>query len=320
MTIQLDDVKKYFPVVKRGLLGEGKFFLKAVDGVSFAIQEGQTVGLIGESGCGKTTVSKLILRLETPTGGAVCFRGKDIQSLSNEEVKQYRRSVQAVFQNPYTSLDSRMRIGDAIAEPIIVNSLMSRKAIQARVTEVLQQVGLAVGSASLYPHEFSGGQRQRIAIARALASNPSFIILDEPVSALDVSIRAQILNLLKGLQEELGVGYLLIAHDLALTIHLSHWIEVLYSGKVMESIAGGELYHNALHPYTKSLLKATVPTRSRGQNERFLLPGEVPDPINPHRGCRFHPRCTYKMPKCHEEEPLLKAEADKHAVRCHLYE
>lgn len=319
MSIQVRDVKKYFPTERRGFFGRKKIFLKAIDGVSFDIEIGRTTGLIGESGCGKTTVAKLILGLERPTAGAIYFKGRNAQSLSRAELKEYRRSVQAVFQNPYGSLDPRMRVKDTIAEPLLYNFSLSRQAVQARVIEVLQQVGLGADSANLYPHEFSGGQRQRIALARALASKPSFIILDEPVSALDVSIRGQIMNLFKSLQDELGIGYLLIAHDVGLTIHLSERIEVLYSGMVLESIASDELYHNALHPYTKALLRSASPARLKEQKERLILPGEVPDPLDPPPGCRFHPRCPYKMPKCSVEEPLLKPVESRHAVRCYLY-
>lgn len=316
MGIELTDLKKYYAV--RGFLK--RTLLKAVDGISFTILEGKTVALIGESGCGKTTTAKLILRLETPTGGTIRFDGMDIQSLSGANLAEYRRSIQAVFQNPYASLNPRMRVRDAVAEPIVVNRLMSVNETHDRVAEVLRQVGLGADSASLYPHEFSGGQRQRIAVARALASNPRFIILDEPVSALDVSIRAQIMNLLKSLQEELGLGYLLIAHDLATAIHLSHHIKIIYSGKVVESISAGELYHSALHPYTKALLRAASPAELRQERQDFILHGEVPDPLNVPPGCRFHPRCPKKIPKCSTEEPLLKPVANEHAVRCHLYE
>jgi oligopeptide/dipeptide ABC transporter ATP-binding protein len=319
MAIELMNVKKHYLVRAGGLLTWRATVLRAVDGVTFTIQEGKTTALIGESGCGKTTIAKLILRLETPTNGKVYFDGKDIQFLKREEVAKYRRSAQAVFQNPYASLNPRMRIGDTIAEPAVANRLMSRKEVQERVVEVLRQVGLGNDSAYLYPHEFSGGQRQRIAIARALASSPRFIVLDEPVSALDVSIRAQIMNLLKGLQGDLGLGYLLIAHDLATAVYLSDWIEIIYAGKVVETLSAGELYHGAVHPYTKALLRAASPAGLRNAGGDSILHGEIPDPLNLPPGCAFHPRCPFKMPKCSKDEPLLKIGVNKQAVRCHLF-
>jgi oligopeptide transport system ATP-binding protein len=319
MNIELMDLKKYYPEMEKGLLTWRAKLLRAVDGVTFTIREGETVALIGESGCGKSTIAKLILRLETPTGGMVRFGGKNIQSLRRAEVEEYRRSIQAVFQNPYASLNPRMKVRDAIGEPIVVNRLMSKKEVSSRVAEVLRQVGLGADSASLYPHEFSGGQRQRIAVARALASNPRFIILDEPVSALDISIRAQIMNLLKSLQEEVGVGYLLIAHDLPTAIYLSHRIEIIYAGKVMESVFAGEICQGSLHPYTKALLRTASLAQLRQGGEDFILHGEVPDPIKLLPGCRFHPRCPNKMDKCSKDEPLLKSVGNGHAVRCHFF-
>lgn len=317
MDIVLTDVKKHYAVRVGGLLRT--ILLKAVDGITFTIREGETVALIGESGCGKTTTAKLILGLETPTNGTIRFNGKDIQLMTRAERREYRRSVQAVFQNPYASLNPRMRVKDTIAEPIVANRLMSGKEVYDRVVEVLGQVGMGAESLSLFPHEFSGGQRQRIAVARALASKSRFIVLDEPVSALDVSIRAQIMNLLKSLQEELGVGYLLIAHNLATSIHMSHRVEILYSGKIVERLPADKLYEGGLHPYTKTLIKAASPARLRAQEEHFILPGEVPDPLNQPLGCRFYPRCPNKMPKCCTDEPLLKRVGDEHAVRCHLF-
>jgi len=314
----LVDLSKYYRLRAGVSLNWRGGFLKAVDGVTLKIQEGKSIALVGESGCGKTTIAKLVLKLEMPTKGRILFDGKDIKYLSKAENAEYRVSIQAVFQNPYASLNPRMRIGDAIAEPIMANKILPGDKARERVIEVVKQVGLPPDSVSYYPHEFSGGQRQRVAVARALVTKPRFVVLDEPVSALDVSIRAQIMNLLKRLQEELGLGYLLISHDLATSVHLSHWVVVIYAGKVVEILTSTELYHDALHPYTRALLNAASPERLRAQDEDFVLPGEVPDPLNPPAGCRFHPRCSYQEPRCHTDEPPLQVVSDTHSVRCHL--
>ena len=313
------DLKKHFPVTKGIAFMRQIGAIKAVEGISFTINRGETFGLVGESGCGKTTTAKLILLLETITSGSIIFDGKDITQLSPSELREYRSSVQAVFQDPFSSLSPRMRVGGIVAEPIVVNNALPRREIKERVAELLGVVGLRSDGADLYPHEFSGGQRQRIAVARALSLNPSLIVLDEPVSALDVSIRAQIMNLLHDIQREFGVTYLLIAHDLAVVKHMSNRIGVMYLGKLVEVADSEELYFNPLHPYTQALLSAALPSYPDDQRERSVLPGEVPSPLNPPTGCSLHPRCPFKKPICSEEEPVLKEAAPGHEVACHLY-
>ena len=315
--LEARDLKKHFPVTKGLILMKQIGAIKAVDGIDFTINQGETFGLVGESGCGKTTTARLILLLEKITSGTVLYDGKDITQLSRDELKQYRASVQAIFQDPFSSLSPRMRVGDIIAEPIIVNDVIPRKAVKERITELLTMVGLRSDGAELYPHEFSGGQRQRIATARALASNPKLIILDEPVSALDVSIRAQIMNLLYDIQQKTGVTYLLIAHDLAVVKHMSNRIGVMYLGKIVEMAEGEELYLHPVHPYTQALLSAALPSHPDLQREEIILPGEVPSPLNPPPGCRFHPRCFNAKPICSEEEPPLKEVTSGHFVACH---
>jgi oligopeptide transport system ATP-binding protein len=317
--LELRELKKHFPVTSGILLQETIGWVKAVDGVSYALETGKTLGLVGESGCGKTTTLKLILMLETPTSGSVLFRGRDIQSLDSQGLKAYRRSVQAVFQDPYSSLNPRLRIGDTIAEPLVVNEHPSKAKVKGRVQELLNLVGLRPSAATLFPHEFSGGQRQRIAIARALALNPSLIVLDEPVSALDVSIRAQIMNLLQDLQQQFGLSYFFIAHDLAAVLHLSTTIVVMYLGKVVEIATSEALRTRPLHPYTQALFSAALPAHPDEQRDEIILTGEVPSPLNPPGGCRFHPRCPFAKPVCSEVEPALQAVANGHQVACHLY-
>jgi oligopeptide/dipeptide ABC transporter ATP-binding protein len=317
--LELHDVKKHFPVTKGIIVQETIGLVKAVDGVSYTIGAGETLGLVGESGCGKTTTSKLILMLEKPTGGAIVFEGRDIHSLEGRDLKEYRRSVQAVFQDPYSSLNPRIRIGRTITEPLVVNESLSKAQVQERARELLDLVGLSPRASDLFPHEFSGGQRQRIAIARALALNPKLIILDEPVSALDVSIRAQIMNLLQDLQRQFGVSYLLIAHDLAAVLHLSTTIIVMYLGKVVETASSEALRTQPLHPYTQALFSAALPAHPDEQREEIILSGEIPTPLNPPAGCRFHPRCPFAKPICSEVEPVLKPMTNGHRVACHLY-
>jgi oligopeptide/dipeptide ABC transporter ATP-binding protein len=317
--LELRELTKHFPVMKGVIFQKPIGWVKAVDGVSYTIGAGETLGLVGESGCGKTTTSKLILLLEKPTRGAIIFRGRDIQTLQGNELKTYRRGVQAVFQDPFSSLNPRIRVGDIIAEPVVVNESMPKAQIQERVQELLRLVGLSPSAANLFPHEFSGGQRQRIAIARALSLNPSLIVLDEPVSALDVSIRAQIMNLLQDLQQRFGLSYLLIAHDLAAVLHLSTNIAVMYLGKIVEFGTSDELRYKPLHPYTQALFSAALPSHPDEEREEVVITGEVPSPLNPPAGCRFHPRCPFAKPVCSEVEPVLRSATNGHQVACHLY-
>jgi oligopeptide/dipeptide ABC transporter ATP-binding protein len=317
--LQVRELKKFFPVTAGLLFSQVRGWVKAVDGVSFGIRRGETFGLVGESGCGKTTTARTILLLEQPTAGSLSFLDRDITALRGQALKAHRASVQAVFQDPYSSLDPRKRVGSIVAEPLTVNRALPRRAIPLRVTELLQQVGLAPMSARLYPHEFSGGQRQRIAIARAMALNPSLIVLDEPVSALDVSIRAQIMNLLKVLQEQLGLTYLLIAHHLATVRYMSTTVGVMYLGRIVETAGAEELFARPLHPYTQALVSAALPAHPDVQREEIILSGEVPSPLHVPSGCRFHPRCPRAMPSCSEVDPVLREVASGHQVACHLY-
>ncbi len=317
--MRAEKLKKYFPVTKGLIMMKTIGYVQAVDEVNFSVNEGETLGLVGESGCGKTTTAKLILRLEQPTGGRVLLNGKDIQTFSGEELKDYRTQVQAVFQDPWSSLSPRMRVRDIVAEALVVNRRVSRREKNERVMEVLQQVGLHREQANLYPHEFSGGQRQRIAVASALSSYPKLIILDEPVSALDVSIRAQVMNLLVDLQEQTGVAFLLVAHNLATVRYMAHQTAVMYLGQIVEHSPTEELYENPLHPYTKALFSAALPSHPDIQREEIVLTGEVPSPINPPSGCRFHPRCPFAMEKCSVEAPVLRDVGNSHQVSCHLY-
>jgi oligopeptide/dipeptide ABC transporter ATP-binding protein len=309
-------LSKHFQA-RRGVFGGERGTVRAVDGISFTIEQGQTLGVVGESGCGKTTTAKLVLGLEQPTSGTIRFEGRDLQGLDAAGRRHYRKSVQAVFQDPYASLNPRMRISAIIAEPLITHERLSAAAVNDRVLELLDHVGLPARAAALFPHEFSGGQRQRIAIARALALSPRLIVLDEPVSALDVSIRAQILNLLRDLQARLGLSYLFIAHDLAAVAHMSHTIAVMYLGKIVESGEAKRLARAPKHPYTEALFSAALPSHPDERREEIILPGEVPSPLKPPGGCRFHPRCPHAMPRCAEEEPVLAAVEDR-LVACHL--
>jgi len=317
--LSVQNLKKHFPVTKGLLLMKTIGWVKAVDDISFTLQQGETLALVGESGCGKTTTAKLILRLEQPTSGEVLMDGKDVHALGRSELKEYRTMVQAVFQDPWSSLSPRMRVRNIVAEPLVINQKVSRVQVDERVKEVIASVGLRPEQANLYPHEFSGGQRQRIAMASALISHPKLIILDEPVSALDVSIRAQIMNLLVDLQQQYNVSYLVIAHHLATTRYMAHEVAVMYLGKIVEKARTEELFTNPLHPYTKALFSAALPSHPDIEREEIILHGEVPSPINPPSGCRFHPRCPLAKPECATVEPQEKLVASGHMVACHLY-
>jgi len=315
--LEARDLTKHFPVTKGIIFSNTIGMVKAVDGIGFKIPKGRTFGLVGESGCGKTTTAKLILLLEEVTNGTILFQGKDIIKLSQAELKAYRRSVQAVFQDPFSSLNPRMHVGNIIAEPLVVHNVLSKNEIKEKVAESLEVVGLGRDRAKDYPHEFSGGQRQRIAVARAIALNPKLIILDEPVSALDISIRAQIMNLLKEIQEKIEIAYLLIAHDLAVVKHMSHQIGIMYLGEIVETAESEELYRNILHPYTQALFSAALPSHPDKQSQKIILSGEVSSPLNPPPGCRFHPRCSFVRPICSEQAPPLLDVGSGHKVACH---
>jgi oligopeptide/dipeptide ABC transporter ATP-binding protein len=315
--LEARNLAKHFPM-KRGLFNRDGGSVKAVDDISFEIETGRTLGVVGESGCGKTTTAKLVLRLETPTGGEIRFDGRVLSGLDGDFLRTYRKSVQAVFQDPFASLDPRMRVGEIITEPLTTNEKLPKDEVRRRVGKLLDVVGLPARSATLFPHEFSGGQRQRIAIARSLALSPRIVVLDEPVSALDVSIRAQILNLLRDLQRELGLSYLFIAHDLAAVAHMSHTIAVMYLGKIVEIGEARVIAQQPRHPYTKALFSAALPSHPDERREEIILSGEVPSPVNPPAGCRFHPRCPVVMDRCRTEVPSLTL-AEGRQVSCHLF-
>jgi oligopeptide transport system ATP-binding protein len=316
--VQVSNLQMHFPVMRGVLIQRRVGTVKAVDGLSFSIKKGETLGLVGESGCGKSTTGRAILQLYRPTNGEVVFEGKDLTKLKGDELRRMRREVQMIFQDPYASLNPRMTVGDIIAEPIKVHKLRSGPAVRERVEELLSLVGLNPAFANRYPHEFSGGQRQRIGIARALAVEPKFVVCDEPVSALDVSIQAQVVNLLEELQDKLGLTYLFIAHDLSVVKHISDRVAVMYLGKMVELAEGPTLYEAPLHPYTQALLSA-VPIPDpvvEKDRKRIILEGDVPSPLNPPPGCHFHTRCPIAIQKCREEEPQFMDYGNGHYAAC----
>ena len=316
--IEVKDLVKYFEISSAHSLK--KNYIKAVDGVSFDIFEGETLGLVGESGCGKSTVGRLILGLIKPTSGEIFLEGRNINNISKKELRKIRKDIQVVFQNPYSALDPKMTIEDILSEPLSIHKIVYKYGYSKEVKRLLELVGINPKDAKKFPHEFSGGQRQRICIARAIATRPKFIICDEPVSALDVSVQSQILNLLDDLQKELNVSYLFIAHSLNVIRHVSNRVAVMYLGKIVEMGTTEEIYNNPLHPYTKALFLSAPVLNPLSNKEREILSGEIPSPIFPPKGCSFHPRCKYATSICSEKRPFLQSIDGSHKVSCHLYD
>ncbi|MBA4383124.1 MAG: peptide ABC transporter substrate-binding protein [Anaerolinea sp.] len=313
--VEVKNLKKYFPI-KSGVIQRVTAHVQAVDNVSFTIKKGETLGLVGESGCGKTTIGRTILRLIEPTSGSVEFEGVDVLALKGDDLKKIRKNMQIIFQDPYASLDPRVPIVDSVMEGFNIHNIGSRKDRYPMAIEILKKVGLEEYHAKRYPHEFSGGQRQRIGIARALSLNPQFIVCDEPVSALDVSIQSQVLNLLKDLQKDLGLTYLFIAHNLGVVEHISDRVGVMYLGKLVELTSREDLFVNPMHPYTKALLSAIPVSEPKLRRERTILKGDVPSPVNPPKGCRFHPRCPIAVEECSVKEPPFVEKNHDHFVAC----
>jgi oligopeptide/dipeptide ABC transporter ATP-binding protein len=318
--LEVEGLKKHFPI-RKGFFSRVSGQVYAVDGVSFSIGRGETLGLVGESGCGKSTVGRTLLRLMEPTGGTIRVAGQDITRLPLQDLLPYRRRMQMIYQDPYASLNPRMSAGEIVGEPLIVHEIGSPEERKQRVAALFERVGLRPEAINSYPHEFSGGQRQRIGIARALALNPELIVGDEPVSALDVSIQAQIINLLMDLQDEFKLSYLFVAHDLAVVEHISHRVAVMYLGRIVEMTDKRSLFEMPLHPYSEALLSAVpIPKSSSRSRKRVILTGDVPSPINPPAGCHFHTRCPYAMPRCRTEAPALREVTPGHLAACHLHD
>jgi oligopeptide transport system ATP-binding protein len=315
--VEIKNLKKYYPI-KKSIFKRNPGYVKAVDGLDFTIYKGETLGLVGESGCGKSTTGRAILQLQPPTDGEVLYDGENLVDMNRGDLRKVRRDMQMVFQDPYASLDPRLTVGDIIAEPLVIHKLYSGKERNIRVEELLEVVGLGSYHAKRYPHEFSGGQRQRVGIARALALNPKFIVADEPVSALDVSIQSQIVNLFQDLQERFDLTYLFIAHDLSVVKHISDRVAVMYLGRIVELADKKSLFSDPWHPYTKALLSAVPVPNPNVKRERIMLKGDVPSPANPPQGCTFHPRCSACMDICRTVKPEFK-EFDGRSIACHLY-
>ena len=316
--LEISNLVMYFPI-KKGLFYKTRSFVKAVDGVSFNLKKGETLGLVGESGCGKSTVAHSLLRLIEPTSGSVNFEGVDVLKLPKKELRRIRAHIQAIFQDPYSSLNPRLSVGQIIAEPLKNYGHQNSSQLKERVAYLMDKVGLIPEHSNRYPHQFSGGQRQRIGIARALALHPKIIVCDEPVSALDVSIQAQVINLLMALQAELGLAYMFIAHDLSVVEHISDRVAVMYLGKIVEIATDYDMYHNPRHPYTQALLSAVPVPDPGARKKRILLKGDVPSPLDPPSGCAFHTRCPKKKDVCTQEQPVFEDLSNGHRVACHFY-